>query len=178
MKMLNKECKKDKPENQTRKRKTRRDFALFGSIVLAAGVLAFALYPIITGGVTTRNYQVFVDNYTSSMGSARTANSAVVQLNGEQYRVTADAAGKVYNLLLIGGMGKPQKQAPEGEPAALLFPDGSSIEFWEVQIPEKVAKNETGLFVRYTKEDGYLYQYDTDKLTLGSVVEILKKAVN
>ena len=161
-------------DNTVKKRKTRRDLMLIGAIVLAVGVLAAAMLPFINGMIMTRNFQEFKDRYGESMLIARSINRAELVKDGELRTVTADAASQVYNLILTAGMGKVQKQVPEGEPAELRFKNGAVIKFWESEIPEKSARTDVGLFIRYEEPDGYIYMYDTDKLTMKSINNILK----
>jgi hypothetical protein len=51
--------------------------------------------------------------------------------------------------------------------------DGSCIEFQESAIPESSAVRDTGLFIRFTGADGFVYQYDTDKITLEYILKEL-----
>lgn len=152
----------------------KKDIALLVSVVIAVGLIAAVLIPIIYSGILSGKYREYVSRYTASMNISRRADSVSVVEDGEERPLPIDAASLIYTLLLDTGMGKPQTEIPEETAVEIRFADQARISFWETDIPEKSAKNDTGLLIKYQAFDGYEYIYDTDKLTLDSVVNTLK----
>lgn len=154
-------------------RRRRRDVGLWIGIAAVAVVFVICILPIITSLLLSSNYKQFVNHYTDSMNVTRANGFAAVSEDGETFRISADYASKIYGLLLDIGMGKPQTKVPQTSPVTVELGDGALLQFWSVEIKEKNALRDTGLFVKYESQDGYCYQYDTDKLTLTSVANYL-----
>ena len=153
--------------------KTKKDYALPVIILIAAVVFVIALSPIIFSLKASGNYHKFTDAYTDAMNSSHTRSRIAVTVEGETYQVPLRRVSEIYQRILNAGMGKEQKEQP-GESAVIIeFADGSRIEFQEAEIPEISAKNDIGLFVRFTGADGLIYQYDTDQLTLEHILKEL-----
>jgi len=129
--------------------------------------------PVISSGIMSGKYKEFVSRYTDSMSFSRKTGSITAVVPEGELIIDADNAGQIYNLLVNTGMGKPQGQIPLETPVELRFGDGAVIQFWDSVITEKTAQRDIGLFVRYQGEDGYEYQYDTDALTLDSILNKL-----
>ncbi|MBQ9031807.1 MAG: hypothetical protein IJ106_10200 [Parasporobacterium sp.] len=154
--------------DQTR-RKTKKDLLLLIAILVVVGVAAAALIPAISAGVISGQYKTFVSRYTDSMNLSRKMGKVTVVTDSGEEKTSVDGASQIYSLILDAGMGKPQSQTPESPGKEIRFADGAVMQFWGVEIPEASARRQDGLFVRYQATDGYIYQYDTDKLTMDSI---------
>lgn len=157
-------------------RKSRKDLGLLIALLAVALAFTVSLIPIVISLAGTGRYKAFVKRFTEGINSSHVSGKVMLQKDGEMIKMPVGNASKVYSVLIGAGMGKEQKEQPGGEPLAIIFDDGSMVEFWESKIKEKNSLRETGLFVRYTASDGYLYQYDTDKLTLDSIFAQLPKS--
>lgn len=152
----------------------RRDYVLLLAVLIAAGAICICIIPMILSGVYTHNYHDFTDRYTQSMNAGNKLADLTVTSPGSENTIVSQAdAGKVYSLLLHTGMGKVQKIQPDTPPVTLTLKDGATLSFWEVEIPEKSAARPLGLFVRFDDGAGYVYQYDTDRIGLKSITDIL-----
>ena len=156
-------------------RKSRKDLGLLIALLAVAVVFAISIFPIVVSLAGTGRYKAFVKRFTEGINSSHVSGKVMLQKDGEMIKMPVGNASKVYSVLIGAGMGKEQKEQPGGDPLAIIFDDGSKVEFWESQIQEKNALRKMGLFVRYTAPDGYLYQYDTDKLTIDAINAQLPK---
>lgn len=150
-------------------RKSKRDHGLLIAVAIVVAVAIVASVPIVISMANSGKYKEFVSRYTDAINSSHTETTVRVTIDGEDIDAPLSNASRVYSIVLAAGMGKAQKNIPEGNPVIISFKDGSQIELREAQITEKSALRENGLFVRFTGTDGYVYQYDTDKLSMDSV---------
>ena len=156
-----------------KKPRTRKDYLLLVIILIAILVFAIAVSPIVFSLKASGHYRQFTDAYTDAMNASHARDRISITTDGESFQVPISAASEIYNKILYAGMGKEQKKQP-GEAAVIIeFLDGSRIEFQESAIPESSAIRDTGLFIRFIGSDGFIYQYDTDKLTLEHVLKEL-----
>lgn len=153
----------------SRKKHTKKDYLLCLAIAAAIVIGAVAVIPMVRATRLSHGYQQFKEAFTDSAHLSRRRGGAEVIIDGETRYVESSKISLVYAVLLDTGMGKPQKTVPSGDPITINYADGASISFWEVPIPEASAERDLGLFVRYEGSDGYVYQYDTDKLTLETI---------
>ena len=157
-----------------RKKQSKKDFGLLIAILVVVVLLGLASIPIISSNVMSAKYKTFRKYYTESMNTSRQSGEMTVTKGTEEISCSVDSASEIYGLLFDAGMGKKQKQIPEGDGIKITFADGTSILFLETDIPEKSALRDKGLFVRYEGLDGYVYQYDTDRLTMDSIMLKIK----
>jgi hypothetical protein len=151
----------------------RKDFRLFVIILAAIVVFLIALAPIIFSLRASAHYRSFVDAYTNGMNASHQSGFVTCTVEENSYLLPVNQASEIYKKLMYYGMGKEQKMPP-GEPAiSIRMDDGSHIEFQETAIPESSAVRDTGLFIRFTGTDGFVYQYDTDKITLEYILKEL-----
>ena len=154
---------------QKRKKRSKKDIGLLVAILVVVVLIGLASIPIISSNVLSAKYKTFQKHYTESMNSSRKSGKVKVTDGAEEISCSVDAASQIYGLIFDAGMGKKQKKIPEGEGIQIIFTDGTSILFLETDIPEKSALRDKGVFVRYEGADGYLYQYDTDQLTMDAI---------
>ena len=159
---------------QKRKKRSKKDFGLLIAILVVVVLLGLASIPIISSNVMSAKYKTFQKYYTESMYASRKSGKVTVTQGSKEISCSVDSASEIYGLLFDEGMGKKQKQIPDGEGIKITFADGTSILFLETDIPEKSALRDKGLFVRYEGPDGYVYQYDTDRLTMDSIMLQIK----
>ena len=159
---------------QRRTKRSKKDFGLLIAILVVVVLLGLASIPIISSNVMSAKYKTFWKYYTESMYSSRKSGKMTVTKGTEEISCSVDSASEIYGLLFDIGMGKKQKQIPDGDGIRITFADGTSILFLETDIPEKSALRDKGLFIRYEGQDGYVYQYDTDRLTMDSIMLKIK----
>ena len=157
-----------------KKNTSKTDYPLLLRLLLVVVVFAIVITPIVLSARATRRFNHFKAEYLETMTTARQNKRVFVTTDGETYKLPVEKASALYALLLDCGMGKEQKEIPEGEPIRLDFGGSASMDFWEVEIPEESRERDYGVFVRYQEKDGYFYQYDTDRLGFETVVQYLQ----
>ena len=149
--------------------KVKKDYILALALVIVVAVFFVAVFPFLFSLRASHRFSGFKEEFTEAVNYARKLRCAEVTENGETAAVTANEVSRLYSMILGAGMGKEQKEAPETEPLLLDLGNGVRMEFRETKILEEARLRDDGVFICLQKEDGYRYQYDTDKFTIHSV---------
>jgi hypothetical protein len=138
----------------------KRDRSLVPHIALVI-LLALALMaPIAHACSLMYRYQGFKQDLAASLTYAENHNV-----------IPEGRAARFYALIVDAGMGKPAKTFPADGGTLVECGDGSSIELWEVAIDGD--PDNPGALIRYTRADGSVFAYDTDKVECGVLLEVL-----
>lgn len=152
----------------------RRDYGMAAAVLLALLVFAIAVTPIVFSLLYASRYKSFVSDFTEAVNSSHPAGQVTVEMDGDSFQTPIRNISDLYKKILGAGMGKEQNVSTEEPSVTILFHDGSAISFRESAIPESTAARENGLLVSFTKPDGSVYQYDTDRLTLDHILRSLQ----
>lgn len=152
--------------------RSRRDLLLWALVAGAIVLLAAMVIPLALSGRLMYRYQGFVDDLTTSASYGRRHGSITLEVDGEKREVSSYQAGKLVEVITSFGMGRPSDAEPAGNGIALSFGDGSTLRVWPVEITEKARLRDEGVLVHYTRPDGTVFAYDTDKLSYEEALEI------
>ena len=139
---------------------SKRDRSLLPHIVGVIVLSAILVIPLFNMARMMYRYQAFKQDLAESMSFA--------EHRGILSRSDAD---RFFSLIVDAGMGKPQNTVPEAGEARCEFGDGSTLELWPVDIdgnPEN-----PGTLIRYTRADGDVFCYDTDRIDYQLAVDTL-----
>lgn len=150
----------------------RRDILLFVVATLAISMLISAAIPIGCAASLMGKYHRFIQDLGTSVSYAREHGTLEVSVEGERRNRLSDAEA-VYKIIADTGMGSPLDEAPDGEPIAFAFGDGSSLQLFPTQIEEPGGEVVDGLAVCYQRIDGSMFAYDTDRITYEDVVSAI-----
>ena len=140
--------------------RAKRDRSLAPHVALVIVLAAALAIPFAYMGRLMYRYQGFKQDLATSVAYA------------ENHGLLPEGdATRFYSLIIDAGMGKPSAGIYEGQPARFEFGDGSFVELWEVAIdgnPEN-----PGTLIRYTRADGDIFAYDTDKVECQVLLDML-----
>ena len=147
---------------------TNKDLLLKVLIAIVVIVFAVAVIYGAYGLHITRQYQLFVEDYTTSLNHARRNGGLTVHRGGETWRLDNDTGSRIYTDVLDADSWKPQKKEPNEDMIELIFPDGAEMKVCEVEIMEEARIRDQGIFIYYMNKDGKVYMYDTDRIDVES----------
>ena len=157
-------------------KKKKKDMLL--GVWIAVVVILFLIVgiPAVKGLREVHKYKNFVNDYTESLNHARRNGGVTVETVEEDcWTMTESQGSRLYTMIMDAGMGKPQKDDPEGVFYYLTFPNGSELRLCEVEIMEKARKRDTGIFISFENTDNIIYRYDTDNIDVDDVLALLSK---
>lgn len=155
-------------------RNNRRDLLLIIVATLAISILISAAVPIGCAMSLMGRYHRFIQDLGSSLMYAREHGTLELSVDGEMTETDLSQAEAIYTLISDTGMGSPLSEAPDGEPLAFFFGDGTSLQLFSTQIEEPDGKQVEGLAVCYQRKNGSVFAYDTDKLTYQDLISRIK----
>lgn len=129
---------------------------------IAAVILLFVMLvtPMACLGRMMHRYQSFKQDLAESMASAE-----------HRGILSRDEADRFFTLIVDAGMGKPQDAVPDGGGVRYEFDDGSTLELWPVDIDGDPGN--PGTLIRYTRADGDVFTYDTDRIDYQRALDML-----
>ena len=149
----------------------RRDFILPGAIALALAVVIFFCGS--TGWFLWQktHYQAFVSTLSDSTVYAYQHNTLTGRTAEGLSSLEGETSYQLYTLL-SGRQPKPRRQAPQESPLLTLdYGDGSSLEFWPVELEDNTQR-QTGILWRFTSPEGKVWIYDTDRFGPNTVEKL------
>ena len=165
---------KQRQQQQTPPKGSRRDVLLIVAATFAISLLIAIAIPVGCAVSLTNRYHGFIKDLGSSLTYAREHDTLELSVDGTTQKADLSQADAVYGLLYDTGMGSPLSEAPDGQPLAFFFGDGSSLQLFSTKIEEADGKKVDGLAVCYQRKNGGLFAYDTDKLTYQDVISCIK----
>lgn len=155
----------------------RWDVRLWITVAVCMVLLIITCIPIVASVRYQQNYRNFWNDLADSSNYAQTYGTFTLEMDGQ--RRPLDPLGSYQTFLRqlsLAGSGRVGK-APEEQPAAVLeYGDGARMELWSVPLEGyRTTELEYGLFVRFTNGEGKSYGYDTEALSLESVLSILNR---
>lgn len=150
----------------------KRDWLLVVSI---AGGILFSILIILPMANFMNNiyrYHGFVQDLAVSFVYGEENEVLTLKSGDEEWSVRKEQAGTLYTLIVDTGMGHPRKPIPDVAGLTLDFGDGSALQLWPTVIKEKGRQNDTGVLIRYTRSDGKVFSYDTDRLQYEKLVQV------
>ena len=145
---------------RTTSTRTKKDISLVPHILLVVIIATVLIVPFAYMGRMMYRYQEFKQDLAESM--------AYAEMHGT---LSGDDADRFFSLIVDAGMGKPQNTVPGVEGVRYEFGDSSTLELWSVDIdgdPEN-----PGTLLRYTRADGDVFCYDTDKIDYHLAIDTL-----
>lgn len=150
------------------------DWKLWGTLAICLAVAVAVLTPVLQMIGYERDFRSFIAQLSTDTVYAYEQDALVVTQDG----VTRQGEGKggytLYGCIVRAGVGKPRTDLPAEEPITVNYGNGSSLQLWEVPMPERGARHPRGVLVHYTAPDGSQYTYDSDMLQFYEVVNSLR----
>ena len=138
---------------------------LFASIIAAILLMAPVVWMILSAVNHSRNLKAFVYELSLATIYAAENNTLKATQNNDEIRVEYHNAFTLF-AQFTKKRAKPQRRAPEGEPALCLdYGNGALLECWEVRLEETAARKH-GVFWRFTAPDGRVWMYDSDAFSI------------
>ena len=150
----------------------RHDWQLFAIIAVTIALFLVLLVPLIGTLRFMNGFHEFIQDVTASARYGREHRTTTITLNGERQKANFDGVSSVIGSLTDAGMGRPNDVMPNGG-IAIEFGDGSGLSLSEVSITTASRQNDEGVLVRYTRPDGSVYSYDTDRMTFEALCDML-----
>ena len=141
-------------------RQAKRDRSLLPHIIGVIVLSAILVIPFFNMGRAMYRYQTFKQDLAESMTFAE-----------HQGTISQSDADRFYTLIVDAGMGKPQQEVPESGGTRYEFGDGSTLELWPVDIDGD--PQNPGTLIRYTRSDGDVFCYDTDRIDYQLAIDTL-----
>ena len=161
---------KKKQRQQDQPKGSRRDVLIVVAVMFAISLLIAAAIPVGCAASLMGGYHRFIQDLGSSLMYARENDSLEISVDGETRKADLAQAEVIYGLISDTGMGSPLSEAPDSEPLAFIFGDGSSLQLFSTRIDEPEGKQVDGLAICFQRKDGTTFAYDTDQLTYQDVV--------
>jgi len=147
------------------KRSFRGNSQLIASLIVGFLLAAPALWLILSAVNHSRNLKAFVYELSLATIYATENDSLKATQDGQEIRVEHNNAFTIF-AQFTKKRAKPQRRAPEGEPALCLdYGNGALLECWEVRLEETAARKH-GVFWRFTAPDGRVWMYDSDAFSI------------
>ena len=147
------------------KRSFRGNSQLIASLIAGFLLAAPALWLILSAVNHSRNLKAFVYELSLATIYATENDSLKATQDGQEIRVEHNNAFTIF-AQFTKKRAKPQRRAPEGEPALCLdYGNGALLECWEVRLEETAARKH-GVFWRFTAPDGRVWMYDSDAFSI------------
>lgn len=143
-------------------------------LIIAATVVMFLilLVPLIGTLGFMNSYHEFIRDVSESARYGREHGSSTIALDGELQKIDFDGISDVIGNLTDAGMGRPSDAKPEGG-IVISFGDGTSLSLNEVPIETESRLSDAGVLVRYTRADGSVYAYDSDRLGFEALCDLM-----
>lgn len=164
----------DFPTTQRRKQNwfQAHDWQL-GLIIAATATLFLVLLVPLIGTLSFMNsYHEFIQDVSESARYGREHGTTTITLDGEPQKVSFDGVSEVIGNLTDAGMGRPTKAQADGG-ILIGFGDGTSLSLSRISIDTTSRLSDTGVLVRYTRADGSVYAYDSDRLGYEALCDYL-----
>ncbi len=156
-----------------RQGRLKRDWALGACIIGAVTLLMILLLPLIGSLKTVHSYHGFIQDLADSSVYGKQHGTITATVDGVERSVPGKRADRLFTTVVDTGMGHPRKTVPETEGILIEYGDESSLRILPVDIRENGRISDTGVLFSYTRRDGNVFSYDTDKLEYEKVTEIL-----
>ena len=148
------------------------DWQLWAIIAATGALFLILLVPLIGTLHFMNSYHDFVHDLSESAMYGREHGSTTITLDGEKQKISFDGVSDVIGNISDAGMGRPTKTEPDGG-VIISFGDGTSLTLSEVAIETESRLSDTGVLVRYTRADGSVYAYDSDRLGYEALCDLL-----
>lgn len=129
--------------------------------------VSFVIF-VVHSAYDQRSYWSYIEDLSASTVYAYKHDGLKVTKDEETFFVTdKENVYRPFQLISVGGRGKPQKKVPESNPNLVFdFGDGSNMQLWHMPIKNADTPDGYGMFIRYENAEGKIYCYDTDKVFL------------
>ena len=138
----------------------KHDRSLLPHIVGVIVLSAILVVPLFNMARTMYRYQTFKQDLAESMAFAE-----------HRGIISQSDADRFFTMIVDAGMGKPQQEVPESDGTRYEFGDGSTLELWPVDIDGD--PQNPGTLIRYTRSDGEVFCYDTDRIDYQLAIDTL-----
>jgi hypothetical protein len=151
-------------------RRSKRDGLLAVAVTGAISLLIAVAVPAGCALSLMGNYHRFIKDLGNSLMYAREHGTLEMTIDGETRAGDMDQVEKLYQLISKTGMGSPLSELPDGEPLSFTFGDGSALQVFPTTINETDGTTVDGTIVSYTRLDGHVFSYDTDKIAYQDIL--------
>ena len=161
---------------QPQKRRTGRLLYIFLGICLAFCVVT--AYLLANTIHQDRQFKRCIADLSKSTSYAYKAGTATAVLNGRERMISQEDIHEIY-ALLANSRGRKMQKRPDTQPQIRVdYGDGSYLEFWPTQLEDATNNRTVGLLVYYCGTDGWSCCFDTDRLDIGRVEQLLRKKID
>ncbi len=151
-------------------KRSKRDGLLAVAVTGAVSLLIAIAVPAGCALSLMGNYHRFIQDLGNSLLYAREHGTLETSVDGEMRAGDMDQVEKLYQLISETGMGSPLSELPDGEPLSFAFGDGSALQVFPTTINETDGTTADGAIISYTRLDGHVFSYDTDKIAYQDIL--------
>ena len=151
-------------------KRSKRDGLLAVAVTGAVSLLIAIAVPAGCALSLMGNYHRFIQDLGNSLLYAREHGTLETSVDGEMRAGDMDQVEKLYQLISETGMGSPLSELPDGEPLSFAFGDGSAMQVFPTTINETDGTTADGAIISYTRLDGHVFSYDTDKIAYQDIL--------
>lgn len=143
------------------------------AIIAATVVLVLALLIPLVGTLRFMNgYHDFMRELNESALYGREHGSTTITLDGTKQKPNFDGVSDAIGNISDASVGRPNDAEPNGG-ILIAFGDGTTLSLSPVAITTENRLSDMGVLVRYTRADGSVYAYDTDRMSYEALCDVL-----
>ena len=142
---------------------------LFVIVLIAVGLMAATLFPVVNAVRLRGRFKRFEEAFAEEVRVVEKQGGAKLRADGEEYPLPAEMLSALHYRIILNGMGKERRKAPDAEEVLILFPDGATLSIRPAKITEEARQREKGAYIRFTGADGWTYAFDTDHYEYATV---------
>ncbi len=158
-----------KNKDRNRKLKQKHDLMMYITLFVVAALLIFVLSEIIRSNIIANRFQNFKLELKYDTMYALGKEQVKATVGDDTFDANAGEIYEIYVVITTAGMGKLQKELPEGEKLSIDYGNGSRIDIYKAEIKEEEKSRDYGIFIRYENQDGTVFMYDTDDADFGMI---------
>ncbi len=122
------------------------------------------------GMVRQRMYWEYVKGLSRATTYAYTQGGVQVTEEESSYMLTGEDAYIPYQLLGDVNPGRPWREEPADRDIILFeFGDSSFLQIWDVPSEDSMKGYEYGLYIRYCDQEGDVFQFELDGMTMTDI---------
>ncbi len=167
-----------KNKDRNRKRKQKHDMMMYVTLFVVMALLIFVLSEVIRSNIIANRFQNFKLELKYDTMYSLGQKQVKATVGDETFDANGSEIYEIYVVITTAGMGKIQREIPEGEKLSIDYGNGSRIDIYKAEIKEEEKSRDYGTFIRYENQDGSVFMYDTDDADFGMIKSKLVQIKN
>ena len=144
----------------------KKDWRFGLAVGTAALLILLVTVPLFFSARLFYRHHGFVRDLSSALVHSQTLPAAYGE---ERWNVSAGSASRLFTLLVDAGAGRPDRRPPAGKELSLDLGGGICLSLWPL-----VSADEPGVWISFTRSDGSVFTYSTEKLQFDRLLALLR----